>query len=170
MPRLRLIRPTRKRQRLNINTATVKVLTGFHFCVIGRVDVRFQKAPGRKAGRLLIFRDAYFRGHTRLSDFERSLGIAPNILTKRLESFVADGLLELRAERGRAREYHPSEKGRGLKAVIIALNDWGDRWLQSGPIDYIHRGCCGMIKQSVVCECCVKEVPLDEVGVQPRSS
>lgn len=49
---------------------------------------------------LLILRDAFFRGHTRFSDFERSLGIAPNILTKRLESFVSDGLMELRAEPG----------------------------------------------------------------------
>lgn len=71
---------------------------------------------------------------------------------------------------GDAREYHLTEKGGGLKAVIIALNDWGDRWLQPGPIDYIHRGCGGLIKQSVACECCAKEVPLDEVGVRPRSS
>ena len=119
---------------------------------------------------LLILRDAFFRGHTRFSDFERSLGIAPNILTKRLESFVADGLMELRAGQGGAREYHLTEKGHALKAVIIALNDWGDRWLQPGPIDYIHRGCGGLIKQSVACECCGEDLPLDEVGVRPRSS
>jgi len=119
---------------------------------------------------LLILRDAFFRGHTRFSDFERSLGVAPNILTKRLESFVADGLFELRSEPGGAREYHLTEKGRGLKAVIIALNEWGDRWLQRGPIDYIHRGCGGSIKQTVLCECCAKEVPLDEVGVRPRNA
>jgi len=41
----------------------------------------------------LILRDALFRGMTRFSDFERSLGIAPNILTKRLEVFVAAALL-----------------------------------------------------------------------------
>lgn len=119
---------------------------------------------------LLILRDAFFRGHTRFSDFERSLGIAPNILTKRLESFVADGLMELRAEPGGAREYHLTEKGRGLKAVIIALNDWGDRWLKPGPIEYIHRSCGGLVKQVVECECCAMEVRLDEVGVRPRSS
>lgn len=38
---------------------------------------------------LLILRDALFRGYTRFGDFERSLEIAPNILAKRLEGFVA---------------------------------------------------------------------------------
>ena len=118
---------------------------------------------------LLILRDALFRGHTRFSDFERSLGIAPNILTKRLESFVADGLMEQRSDPGSAREYHLTEKGRALKAVILALNDWGDRWLGRGPIDYVHRSCGGLINQTILCESCGREVPLDDVGVRPRN-
>ena len=65
---------------------------------------------------LRILRDAFFRGHTRFSHFERSLRIAPNILSKRLESFLADGLMELRTEPGGSREYHLTEKGQGLKA------------------------------------------------------
>ncbi|MDR3500893.1 MAG: helix-turn-helix domain-containing protein [Parvibaculum sp.] len=117
---------------------------------------------------LLILRDAFFRGHTRFSDFERSLGIAPNILTKRLETFLANGLMEVRTEPGAPREYLLTEKGRALKAVIISLNDWGDRWLRPGPIDYIHRNCGGLTRQVVICECCATEVPLDEVGVRPR--
>ncbi|THD58881.1 helix-turn-helix domain-containing protein [Phenylobacterium sp.] len=119
---------------------------------------------------LLIFRDALFRGYTRFSDFERSLGIAPNILTKRLESFVADGLMTLDTPSGEAREYHLTAKGRGLKSVIIALNDWGERWLGSGPIDYIHRGCGGVIKQTVACEGCGTEVALDDIGVRVRTA
>jgi DNA-binding HxlR family transcriptional regulator len=119
---------------------------------------------------LLIFRDALFRGHKRFSDFERSLGVAPNILTKRLESFVADGLMVLHAAPGETREYHLTEKGRGLKSVIIALNEWGERWLEPGPIDYIHRGCGGMIKQTLTCDCCGTDIALDEVGVRPRTA
>lgn len=117
---------------------------------------------------LLILRDALFRGFTRFSDFERSLGIAPNILTKRLESFVADGLMVLRAGPGQPREYHLTEKGRGLKSVIIALNDWGDQWLRRGGIDYVHRGCGGLIEQTIGCRSCAQDVPLDEVGVRQR--
>lgn len=118
---------------------------------------------------LLILRDALFRGHTRFSDFQRSLGIAPNILTKRLESFVADGLMVLHTAPGEAREYHLTEKGRGFKSVIIALNDWGDQWLQRGPIDYMHRGCGGLISQTIACQSCAKEVPFDEIGVRLRN-
>lgn len=118
---------------------------------------------------LLILRDALFRGHTRFSDFERSLGIAPNILTKRLENFVADDLMVLRTAPGEPREYHLTERGRGLKSVVIALNNWGDRWLRRGPIDYVHEGCGGVIKQTVACECCGNEVALDDVGVRLRS-
>ncbi len=119
---------------------------------------------------LLILRDALFRGHTRFSDFERSLGIAPNILTKRLESFVADGLMVLHAAPGEGRVYHLTEKGRSLKSVIIALNDWGDQWLHRGPIDYVHRGCGGVIRQTIACEACAQEVALDEIGVRVRTT
>ncbi|MET1047296.1 MAG: helix-turn-helix domain-containing protein, partial [Hyphomicrobium sp.] len=44
---------------------------------------------------IMILRDAGL-GLTRFDDFRRSLGIAPNILTKRLTALVADGLLEKR--------------------------------------------------------------------------
>ena len=117
---------------------------------------------------LLILRDALFVGHTRFSDFERSLGIAPNILTKRLESFVADGLMVLHAAPGGPREYHLTEKGRGLKPVIMALSDWGDRWLREGPIDYVHKGCGGVVKHTIACESCGADVVLDDIGVRRR--
>jgi DNA-binding HxlR family transcriptional regulator len=118
---------------------------------------------------LLILRNALFRGHRRFSDFERSLGIAPNILAKRLEFFVESGLMTVGAEGPGIREYHLTEKGLALKAVVIALNEWGDRWLRPGPIDYIHRGCGGAVRQAVLCADC-GEVPLDEVGVRPRTT
>lgn len=117
---------------------------------------------------LLILRDAMFAGRTRFSDFERALGIAPNILSKRLESFVADGLMTLETEPGKPREYHLTDKGRDLKGVVMALNAWGDRWLRTGPIDNIHRGCGGVVRQAVACGTCGEEVALDEVGVRVR--
>ena len=45
---------------------------------------------------LLIMRDALFRGMTRFSDFQRSLGLASNVLAKRLDGFVENGLMEQR--------------------------------------------------------------------------
>lgn len=85
---------------------------------------------------LLILRDAMFRRSTRFSQFQKSLGIASNILTRRLEGFVAAGLMEHRPADapGEAAEYVLTAKGLELMPVIIALTEWGDKWLQPGPV------------------------------------
>ena len=89
---------------------------------------------------LLILRDAMFRNFTRFSQFEKSLGIATNILAKRLEGFVAAGLMERRQPEasGEHMEYRLTQQGLELKPVIIALTAWGDKWLQPGPVVYQH--------------------------------
>ena len=103
-------------------------------------------------------RDALFRGMTRFSEFERSLGIAPNILTKRLNAFVSDGLLEHRQSDhpGEASHYIPTRKGLELKPIIIALTDWGDRWSapHGRPVDFQHDGCGGRLKLITRCSRC----------------
>ena len=83
---------------------------------------------------LLILRDAMFGGCTRFSDFQKSLGIATNVLAKRLEDFVAAGLMQHREPqaRGDQAEYVLTQKGMELKPVIIALAAWGDRWVPAG--------------------------------------
>lgn len=43
---------------------------------------------------LLIVRDALFQGTTRFTDFQRSLGLARNILAARLDRFVEAGLMQ----------------------------------------------------------------------------
>src|SRR5215218_675490 len=87
---------------------------------------------------LLILRDAMFRHFTRFSQFQKSLGIATNVLAKRLEDFVAAGLMERRqpGAPGEPADYLLTEKGLELKPVIIALTEWGDRWLRPGPVAY----------------------------------
>ena len=85
---------------------------------------------------LLILRDAMFGGFTRFSQFQKSLGIATNILARRLEDFVATGLMERRQPKasGEQAEYLLTQKGLELKPVIIALTEWGDRWVRPGPV------------------------------------
>lgn len=75
---------------------------------------------------LLIVRDA-FSGKRRFGEFQKSLGVAKNILTVRLKKLVADGVMELvPASDGSAyQEYVLTEKGRGLFLVIAALGQWG---------------------------------------------
>jgi DNA-binding HxlR family transcriptional regulator len=104
---------------------------------------------------LLIIRNAVFAGMTRFSDFERRLGVAPNILAKRLDGFVADGLMERRD----GREYVLTAKGRELGTVIVALTEWGDRWAapQGPPVLYEHEGCGGPVHVHVRCDDCGQE-------------
>lgn len=87
---------------------------------------------------LLILRDAMFGGFTRFTQFQKSLGIATNILAKRLEGFVANGIMERRqsGSSGEPAEYVLTQKGLELKPVIIALTEWGDKWIRPGPIAF----------------------------------
>jgi DNA-binding HxlR family transcriptional regulator len=107
---------------------------------------------------LLILRDALFRGMTRFSEFERSLGVAPNILTKRLEGFVAAGLFEQKpADDGSdTLHYFPTEKGLDLKPVIMALTAWGDRWAAPNgpPVSFKHEVCKGRVAIEIRCVRC----------------
>ncbi|MEQ8145142.1 helix-turn-helix domain-containing protein [Streptomyces sp. OP7] len=78
---------------------------------------------------LLIVREAMLAGSTRFQEFRDALGIAPNILTKRLGFLVDEGLMERRGyqepgERART-EYVLTEAGQGLTTVIAALASWG---------------------------------------------
>jgi DNA-binding HxlR family transcriptional regulator len=76
---------------------------------------------------LLIVRDA-FHGARRFGEFQRGLGLARNVLSARLRKMVADGVLEMRpaADGGAHSEYHLTEKGLGLRVILVALRQWGE--------------------------------------------
>ncbi len=81
---------------------------------------------------IMILRDA-FLGLTRFDQFRKSLGIAPNILSRRLQSLVDAGLLE----RSRYSEHPPRDEylltdlGRDFWPVLWALLAWGKRHFSS---------------------------------------
>ncbi len=78
---------------------------------------------------MLILRDA-FAGLTRFDQFQDSLGIAPNMLTRRLNALVQAGLLERRryCERPPRDEYLLTPSGRDFKPVLVMLQDWGNTY------------------------------------------
>ncbi|MCC7272610.1 MAG: helix-turn-helix transcriptional regulator [Alphaproteobacteria bacterium] len=81
---------------------------------------------------ILVLREA-FRGARRFEDFEQGLGIATNILSSRLAKLVGHGVLErVPAPGSRRHEYRLTAKGRDLFPVLVALLQWGDRWM-AGP-------------------------------------
>ena len=77
---------------------------------------------------ILILRDASL-GLTRFDEFQESLGIAPNILTRRLKALVEAGLLERRrySERPPRDEYVLTQAGRDFRPVLWALLAWGNK-------------------------------------------
>ena len=120
---------------------------------------------------LLIIRDAMFAGSTRFTEFQRTLGIAPNILSSRLDRFVAAGLMQTRPLTGdhETRQYVLTRKGLDLQPVIVALTAWGDRWAapQGPPIIYQHQGCGGRVHQRLRCEGCGAALVPGQVSTRP---
>ena len=78
---------------------------------------------------LLIIRDA-FLGKRRFGEFQKSLGVAKNILTTRLRRLVDDGILTtVPASDGSAyQEYVLTPKGRGVFPVLVALRQWSEEF------------------------------------------
>ena len=84
---------------------------------------------------ILIIRDA-LHGLTRFDQFQESLGIAPNMLTRRLGALVKAGLMERRrySERPPRYEYVLTERGREFRSVIVAMYAWGNKhFAPEGP-------------------------------------
>lgn len=81
---------------------------------------------------ILILRDA-MQGFTRFDQFQRSLGIAPNMLARRLKHLSASGIFERRlySVRPVRYEYVLTEKGRDFFPVIAAMVAWGNRHFAS---------------------------------------
>lgn len=79
---------------------------------------------------LMIVREA-FDNVRRFSEFQKNLGLAKNILASRLKLLVEVGVFEISpASDGSAyKEYILTEKGRALFPVVVALRQWGERYL-----------------------------------------
>ncbi|WP_416404694.1 winged helix-turn-helix transcriptional regulator [Arthrobacter sp. LFS091] len=76
---------------------------------------------------LLIIRDS-LDGKRRFSEFEKSLGVAKNILSDRLRLLVDRGILtRVPNPRGTRSEYELTDAGRDLFTVILSLRQWGER-------------------------------------------
>jgi DNA-binding HxlR family transcriptional regulator len=94
----------------------------------------------------LILREAFY-GTTRFDDFAERVGISEPVTAARLRELVEHGLLEREdyrepGQRTRQR-YRLTDRGAELLPALVALMQWGNRWLddQGGPVALRHRGC-----------------------------
>jgi DNA-binding HxlR family transcriptional regulator len=94
----------------------------------------------------LILREAFY-GTTRFDDFAVRAGLSEPVTATRLRELVGQGLLEredYRQPGQRTRQhYRLTAKGADLFPVLVALMQWGDRWLddRGGPVALLHRDC-----------------------------
>jgi DNA-binding HxlR family transcriptional regulator len=77
---------------------------------------------------ILILRDA-INGVSRFDEFEASLKIAPNMLTRRLQALVKSGLMQRRlyCEHPPRHEYILTDRGRDFFPVLLALATFGNQ-------------------------------------------
>lgn len=107
---------------------------------------------------LLVIRDV-FMGNRRFDEIQRSLGVARNVLTNRLQRLIDAGILERRRYQPRPErfEYFLTEKGLDLWPVLIALIGWGDRHVSGAPgpaVEIVHKECGGRVNDRRICEEC----------------
>jgi DNA-binding HxlR family transcriptional regulator len=111
---------------------------------------------------LVILRQA-FNGMKRFEDFQESLGISRSLLSERLGRLVEAGVLRREPYKDSVRtrdRYRLTQMGLDLYPVLMALRQWGDRYLADdyAPLDIRHRGCGGVPTLELRCSKCGEEV------------
>lgn len=99
-----------------------------------------------------------FNGVRRFDDIRRHSGIPRQVLSNRLALLVEQDILRREpyrqpGERER-HEYRLTAKGFDLYPVLVAIADWGDRYLADPagpPVEFEHRGCGARVHSHVEC-------------------
>jgi DNA-binding HxlR family transcriptional regulator len=113
-----------------------------------------------------------FFGRHRFDEVQQFLGIATNILTDRLKTLVANGMLERRLyqQRPPRYEYRLTQKGRETYPFALTLLLWGDRWLadeRGAPLRVYHKPCGGRLGAVVTCGSCDGVLEPHDVSAVP---
>src|ERR1700733_9813500 len=123
---------------------------------------------------MLLLREAFY-GTTRFADFAERVGISEPVAAARLRELVDEGLLEREDYREPGQRtrmaYRLTEKGADLFPVLVALMQWGDRWLddRGGPVELLHRACGEAVGVELRCAA-GHQVDTGEIDVARRRS
>jgi DNA-binding HxlR family transcriptional regulator len=105
---------------------------------------------------LIILREAFY-GTTRFDDFAERAGVSEPVAAARLRELVDGGLLEREPYRTAGQRtrmaYRLTDKGAGLFPALVALMQWGDRWLapDGPPVVLRHDGCEEPVRAELRC-------------------
>lgn len=99
-----------------------------------------------------------FTGVRRFDDMRKRTGIPRQVLANRLARLVDEEVLRrvpYREPGARVRhEYRLTEKGFDLYPVLVAVREWGDRYLadpEGPPLATVHRDCGAEVQARLYC-------------------
>jgi DNA-binding HxlR family transcriptional regulator len=125
---------------------------------------------------LIILREAFY-GTTRFDDFAERAGVSEPVAAARLRELVDEGLLEREPYRTAGQRtrmaYRLTDKGADLFPALVALMQWGDRWLapEGPPVVLRHDGCEEPVRAELRCQA-GHELPVQDIyltsGRRPR--
>ena len=111
----------------------------------------------RTRSAFLILREAFY-GATRFEEFAQRTGLSDPVTAARLHELAAEDILVREPYRDlgqRTRQrYRLTEKGTDLLPVLVALMQWGDKWLQEPGVgvEIRHRDCGGRVTAQLGCD------------------
>lgn len=119
----------------------------------------------------LVLREAFY-GTTRFDDFAARVGVSEAVAAARLRDLVDAGLLERRpyqepGQRTRS-DYHLTEMGADFFPALVALMQWGDRWLGPSGVELRHHDCGESIRAELTCTS-GHHVTLNDIDLVPRT-
>jgi len=99
-----------------------------------------------------------FNGVRRFDDMRAHTSIPRQVLTNRLAGLVETGVLRrapYQEPGSRIRhEYRLTAKGLDLYPVLIAVSEWGNRYLaepEGPPLEFAHRDCAAQVHTEIHC-------------------
>jgi DNA-binding HxlR family transcriptional regulator len=107
---------------------------------------------------MLVLREI-FNGVRRFDDISGHLGVARDVLTRRLTTLVDEGVLArvpYREPGSRTRyEYRLTPAGKDLRPILLALMAWGDRHradAAGAPMSVVHADCGEPVHLALECD------------------
>jgi DNA-binding HxlR family transcriptional regulator len=89
---------------------------------------------------IVILRNVLIGCHTFNEIAEGAPGLSRGLLAKRLRELERAGVIEIRPKPdGRGSIYEPTQAGRELAEVMLALENWGRKWAELTP-EHAHPG------------------------------
>ena len=120
---------------------------------------------------LLLLREM-FLGNRKFDEFLRHTGASAALLSQRLKKLEAEGVIrrEAYSERPIRHDYRLTAMGRELWPAVIALKQWGDKWLGDGPapVEIVHKSCGHVTEPQMTCSDCGE--PMAAHDAEPRLS